>query len=101
MKISPTTETTRTERVIAPADARTASARGADTPVPETERVQLSDLGARLAQLEAQFGSADFDARKVEEVRAAIAEGRLKINPEAIADKLLASAAELLGRKSG
>ncbi|MCS6944880.1 MAG: flagellar biosynthesis anti-sigma factor FlgM [Sutterellaceae bacterium] len=101
MKISPTTETARVDRLIAPGDARTASTRAADTPVAETERVQLSDLGARLAQLEAQFATADFDARKVEEVRAAIAEGRLKINPEAIAERLIASAAELLGRQSG
>jgi negative regulator of flagellin synthesis FlgM len=99
MKISPATEAARTERIVAPSDARTSSARGAE-PVAETERVQLSNLGARLAQLEAQFGTADFDAQKVEEIRAAIAEGRFKVNAEAIADKLLASVSELLGRKS-
>lgn len=96
MKISPTSEAPRTERVVAGSDARTA--RGAE-PVAETERVQLSDLGARLAQLESQFGAADFDVKKVEEVRAAIAEGRFRINAEAIADKLLASVSELLDKK--
>lgn len=99
MKIAPTSEASRTERVIAPSDARTASSRGAE-PVAETERVQLSDLGARLAQLESQFGAADFDVKKVEEIRAAIAEGRFKVNAEAIADRLLASVSELLGRTS-
>jgi negative regulator of flagellin synthesis FlgM len=99
MKIAPTSDASRTERVVAPSDARTSSARGAE-PVAETERVQLSDLGARLAQLESQFGGADFDVKKVEEIRAAIADGRFKVNAEAIADKLLASVSELLGRKS-
>jgi len=64
-----------------------------------TERVSLSDLASKMAQLEGRFGG-DFDARKVEEVRAAIAEGRFKVNPEAVADRLLASVGELLGRKS-
>jgi negative regulator of flagellin synthesis FlgM len=98
MKINPTTEPLRSERVIATADARSAATRPGE-PVAEAERVQLSHLAARLSQLETQFGGSDFDAAKVEEVRNAIAQGRFKVNAEAVADGLLNSVAELLGRK--
>lgn len=100
MKITSTSEPLRPDRVSAPNDARTSSVRSGSEPVAETERVQLSDLGSRLAQLEGQFSGSDFDAKKVEEIRTAIAEGRFKVNPEAIADKLLSSVSELLGKKS-
>lgn len=100
MKITNTSEPLRPDRVSAPNDSRVSTARGGAEPVAETERVQLSDLGSKLSQLEAQFSGADFDTKKVEEVRAAIAEGRFKVNAEAVADKLLASVSELLGRKS-
>jgi negative regulator of flagellin synthesis FlgM len=99
MKITNTSEPIRPDRVTAPNDARVSTARGAE-PVAETQRVQLSDLGARLSQLESQFAGSDFDVKKVEQVRAAIAEGRFKVNAEAVADKLLASVSELLGKKS-
>jgi negative regulator of flagellin synthesis FlgM len=98
MKIIPTTEPLRPDRVVATPDARTAATRSGE-PVAEAERVQLSTLASRLNQLEAQFGASDFDAKKVEEVRSAIADGRFKVNAEAIADGLLNSVAELLGRK--
>ena len=63
MKINPTTEPLRTDRVTAAPDARTAATR-TNEPVAEAERVQLSNLASRLNQLEAQFGSSDFDAKK-------------------------------------
>lgn len=98
MKINSTTEPLRPDRVAATPDARTA-APGNNGPVSETERVRLSTLASRLSELEAQFGTSDIDANKVEEVRNAIAEGRFKVNAEAVADRLLNSVAELLGRK--
>ena len=43
--------------------------------------------------------SADaFDADKVASIKAAIAAGQFKINPDAIADSLISSTRELLGR---
>jgi negative regulator of flagellin synthesis FlgM len=99
MKITNTSEPLRPDRVSAPNDSRTSSARGND-PVAETERVQLSDLGSRLAQLENQFSGSDFDVKKVAEIRNAISEGKFKVNADAIADKLLASVSDLLGKKS-
>jgi len=99
MKITSTSEPLRPDRVSAPNDARTSTVRGTE-PVAETERVQLSDLGSRLSQLENQFSGSDFDVKKVEEIRNAIAEGRFQVNAGAIADKLLSSVSELLGKKS-
>jgi negative regulator of flagellin synthesis FlgM len=95
MKISSTSEPLRPDRIVPAGDARTAARQD----VAETEKVRLSDLAARLSQLETQFGQSDFDAKKVAEVRQAIAEGRFKVDSEAVADKLLSSVAELLGRK--
>lgn len=100
MKITSSSEPLRPDRVGPTAgDARAATTKGAE-PVADTERVQLSDMAARLNQLETQFGQADFDAGKVEEVRTAIAQGRFKVNAEAVADRLLSSVAELLGQRA-
>jgi negative regulator of flagellin synthesis FlgM len=40
----------------------------------------------------------DFDAEKVERIAQAIRDGKFQVNAEAIADKLIANAADLLGR---
>lgn len=42
--------------------------------------------------------SADFDQAKVDRISNAISQGQYKVDPEAIADKLLANAQELLSR---
>lgn len=46
----------------------------------------------------AQAASAEFDAEKVERIQRQVEQGTYRVNPEAIADKLLANARELLGR---
>lgn len=99
MKISSSSEPLRPDR-LTPAgnEARTAATKAGET-VAETEKVQLSDLASRLSQLESRFGG-DFDAKKVEEVKSAMADGRFKVNADAVADRLLASVAELLGKKA-
>ncbi|SPA02802.1 Putative negative regulator of flagellin synthesis, anti-sigma-28 factor [Cupriavidus taiwanensis] len=52
---------------------------------------QVRDISARLAQP----ADDDIDTAKVEEIRQAIAEGRIKIDPGKIADGLLATLREL------
>lgn len=52
---------------------------------------QVREIGTRLLQ----DSDSDIDAAKVAEVRQAIAEGRIKIDPSKIADGLLASLHEL------
>lgn len=78
------------------AGARAASARGrtAEAGV----GVTVSVRSRSLAQAGLSTGS-DIDMSKVEAVRAAIEQGTFKINPEVIADKLLANAKEMLGRR--
>jgi len=56
--------------------------------------VALSATARRL--LELRDGSADIDAERVAALRDAIASGKLAIDPERIADGLIASARELL-----
>ena len=81
------------------------SARGtatASTPksagTPSGERVDISSLSARLQEVGA--GDAPIDVQKVAEIKQAISEGRFQINPERIADGLVASVREMLGRAS-
>lgn len=100
MKINNLTDSLRAERVVS---TTAGQAQQASAPAPSTStgsKVELSDLASRLNQLETQFPGGDFDAKKVEAIRTAMAEGRFQISSEAVADKLLASVDELLGRKS-
>ena len=50
-----------------------------------------------MAQLAAGRTEAVFDTAKVQRISDAIRNGQFKVNPEAIADKLIANAQELLG----
>ncbi len=59
--------------------------------------VTVSPLARALDQTD-RVGIADVDMQKVESVRLAIEQGTYTVNPEAIADKLLANAQEMLNR---
>jgi negative regulator of flagellin synthesis FlgM len=67
----------------------------ADGSVEASAKVSLSPMAGDL------LGGADasFDAEKVARVKQAIDNGSYKVNAEAIADKLIANAQEVLGRK--
>jgi negative regulator of flagellin synthesis FlgM len=58
--------------------------------------VHLSELAA---QLQSSGDTPPFDASRVAEIKQAIAEGRFTINAEAIADRLIAAASELVGSR--
>jgi len=58
--------------------------------------VRLSDLSARLHALDASGG--DFDSGKVDNIKQAIRDGKFHVNSEAVADKLISSAQELLSK---
>ena len=82
----------------APSDAtRTASGAAtaaADAPASDASaKLALSSTASNL--LKTGIG-AEFDAQKVASISAAIDNGSFKINPEAIADKLISNAQELL-----
>ena len=59
--------------------------------------VELSSAATGLGT-EAADGS--FDSQKVKRIAQAIQDGQYVVHPEAIADKLIANAQELLGKKS-
>jgi len=60
-------------------------------------RVQLSPLGSQLAGIEAALADVPvIDSQRVEEIKLAISEGRFKVNPDVIADKLLETVKELI-----
>ena len=54
------------------------------------------DLSATVAHLAAGGTEGVFDTEKVQRISDAIRDGKFKINPDAIADKLIANAQELL-----
>ena len=59
--------------------------------------VELSPLAAQLHEIEAGLDSVGtVDAARVAEIKAAIAEGRFEVNPEAVADRLIDATREFL-----
>jgi negative regulator of flagellin synthesis FlgM len=101
MKITRTSEPTRTDRTQPSAGGASRSTGTASQPAAtDSGRVQLSQQSSLLSRLETQFPDSSFDSAKVSEVRSAIAEGRYQVNSGAVADKLIATAAQLAGRKA-
>jgi negative regulator of flagellin synthesis FlgM len=58
-------------------------------------------LSSTASTLLSGGASGEFDAEKVARIAAQVADGSFKINPEAIADKLIANAQELLTKVKG
>ena len=62
--------------------------------------VTLSSSASQAISGAGGSGNDVFNAEKVEAMKAAIADGSFKVNAEAIADKMLANAAEMLSAGS-
>ena len=92
MKIDSTLSTatkiseTRSRPTVSKADAGSAT------------EVHLSHLATQLQST--NESSSTFDAERVAEIKQAIADGRFTINAGAIADRLIASASELINKPS-
>jgi negative regulator of flagellin synthesis FlgM len=80
----------------APATERKPAAAASAGSTEASAKVQLSPAAAVLSQLSADPA---FDTAKVDRIAQAIRDGKFEVNAEAIADKLIENATELLGRK--
>ena len=84
---------------------QTRAGKGADkagsvSPAPsESDSVHLSSQAQSLTQASGSGGV--FDAKKVEEIKSAIAEGRFQVDPEKVANGLLDSVSELIRTRKG
>ena len=64
------------------------------------DSVTLSAMSAQLKSLEAKVGVDNvYDAEKVEAIKLAISNGQFQIHPEKIADGLIDTVKDLLGRQ--
>lgn len=89
MKIDKTPPLPRFNGETAKTAGRAANPASADSPV--SSPAAMTHLSQSISD-----SSQDIDAARVAELKEAIRDGRLQINPEAIADKLIASAQALL-----
>lgn len=79
-----------------PAVERKPSATAAGTGNESSAQVALSDAASALSKVGTD---PTFDSKKVERIAQAIRDGKFEINADAIANKLIENATELLGRK--
>lgn len=101
MKINNSTPSRPADTAATEGNARQAASGTASTDTSALTGVRASPLAAQVREIGArllQDSDGDIDTAKVEEVRKAIAEGRIKIDPSKIADGLLASLHELSGQ---
>ena len=82
--------------VPAPATERKGNFAFGVAAVEPSAKVALSPAASLLA---GAAGDPTFDVEKVQRIAGTIRDGRFQVNAEAIADKLVANAEELLGRK--
>lgn len=95
MKINGLGDGPKFERTVSGGSAPARAREGSEA------KVTLSDLAGQLHRIEAEMGAAaPFDAARVEEIKAAIREGRFKVNSEVVADRLIQSLRELLGQRA-
>ena len=58
--------------------------------------VNISEASRSLQTAGTSNAEAPFDAKRVDAIKAAISAGQFKVDPEAIADKVISSASQLL-----
>ena len=85
----------------APAEAAKATAGVHATGAANVDASATVALSSTASTLLSGGASGEFDADKVARIAGQIADGSFKVNPEAIADKLIANAQELLTKVKG
>lgn len=83
-----------------------AASKGKSSPLPAAQQsrdtsVSLGSTTAQLHSMESSMANTPVvNAAKVAEIRQAIAEGRFKVNSEAVADRLLETVRDLIGDRA-
>lgn len=98
MKINPSSISTLTagKDPKPAADRATTSPASANAPQ-GSDRVDLSALSTQIAALESSLvAEPSFDRARVDAIKLAIVEGRLTVNADVVADKMLSSALAML-----
>lgn len=93
MKVGPL----QNHATVSPSAGERRPVNGRDNGLAQAEPSAKVELSDTVSSLNDSQGDGVFDAAKVERISQAIADGKFKINPEAIADKLIQNAQELLG----
>ena len=81
-----------------PASGNHASATPASAIPAQADASAKIELSSAASTLLSSGSTAEFDAEKVARISSAIDNGTFKIDPEAIADKLISNAQELLSK---
>lgn len=85
-------------KAVSPEARQAGSAANASAPA--SDNVELTSASLKLSAIEGSLGGQPvIDSARVSEIKQAIADGKFKINPDAIADKLVASVKELLASR--
>lgn len=63
---------------------------------PSIGSVNISEASRSLQTSSASNAEAPFDVKRVDAIKAAISSGQFKVNAEAVADKVISSASQLL-----
>jgi negative regulator of flagellin synthesis FlgM len=87
----------------APAQTGTSAASSSQTPAANASAIPVTadpsakiELSSTASTLLSGSATPEFDAEKVDRISKSIEDGTFKANPEAIADKLISNAQELL-----
>jgi negative regulator of flagellin synthesis FlgM len=99
MKINADPKIAQLPPLAGPAERKTVATHTGAASGEPSAKVQLSSAAQRASA--ALGADAGIDAEKVARISAAIADGSFKVNPEAIADKLIANAREQLAKAYG
>jgi negative regulator of flagellin synthesis FlgM len=102
MKINTTINQAGTPGTATPAPATAAPGTAAPAAADVgTSTVNLSALSAHMQSVSASLASTPVvNQAHVDEIKQAIANGQFKVNPEAVADKLIATVREMISNKS-
>ena len=66
-----------------------------------SEQVALSPLASQLSDIAASLASSPaVDRARVDDIKSAISEGRLQVNPSVVADKLIETVRQLLSPRN-